>query len=173
MANLFDDGPATIMELLAAVIGAKQGSNIASTANIGQSLVLAQFFSNRARGILARLTRTKQHSFCDAAIDPKLYQELLRKQVTSPRQGRERARYVESYILTAPDAFYEELTSRHSPAEEEVEVTGSCSGRAPAPQTRGNPMLETPAEAPAPEVAEATGPVSPSSRDGSRFPRTS
>jgi hypothetical protein len=109
VANLFDDGPSTIMELLAAVIGAKQGSNIASTANIGQSLVLAQFFSNRARNFLRFMTADKATQLLrDAAMDPKLYQELLRKQVTSPRQGRERARYVESYILTAPDAFYED-----------------------------------------------------------------
>jgi hypothetical protein len=169
VANLFDDGPATIMELLAAVIGAKQGSNIASTANIGQSLVLAQFFSNRARGILARLTSDKATQLLrDAATDPKLYQELLRKQVTSPRQGRERARYVESYILTAPDAFYEELVEQIPiPAEEEVEVTLPPQARVapPAPRTRGVPMLETPAEAPAPEAAAPTGPASASSRE--------
>ena len=169
VADLFDDGPATIMELLAAVIGAKQGSNIASTANIGQSLVLAQFFSNRARGILARLTSDKATQLLrDAAIDPKLYQELLRKQVTSPRQGRERARYVESYILTAPDAFYEELVEQiPTPTEEEVEVTIPPQARVapPAPQTRGVPGMGAGTAAPAPEAAAPTGPTSASSRE--------
>ena len=171
VANLFDDGPATIMELLAAVIGAKQGSNIASTANIGQSLVLAQFFSNRARGILARLTSDKATQLLrDAATDPKLYQELLRKQVTSPRQGRERARYVEGYILTAPDAFYEELVEQiPAPApEEDVEVTLPPQARVapPAPPTRGVPGMGAGASAPGPQPAAApAGPPSPSSRE--------
>ncbi len=52
--------------------------------------------------------------------------------------------------------------------EEDVEVTLPPQARVapPAPQTRGVPMLETPAEAPAPEVAETpTGPASPSSRE--------
>jgi len=169
VADLFDDGPATIMELLAAVIGAKQGSNIASTANIGQSLVLAQFFSNRARNFLRFMTADKATQLLrDAAVDPKLYQELLRKQVTSPRQGRERARYVESYILTAPDAFYEELVEQiPTSAEEEVEVTIPPQARVapPAPQTRGVPGMGAETAAPAPEAAAPTGPVSPSSRE--------
>ena len=168
VANLFEDGPSTIMELLAAVIGAKQGSNIASTANIGQSLVLAQFFSNRARAALARLTSDKATQLLrDAAMDPKLYQELLRKQVTSPRQGRERARYVESYILTAPDAFYEELVEQIPTPAEEVEVAIPPQARVapPAPQTRGVPGMEAGTEAPAPEAAVPTGPVSASSRE--------
>jgi hypothetical protein len=169
VANLFDDGPSTIMELLAAVIGAKQGSNIASTANIGQSLVLAQFFSNRARNFLRFMTADKATQLLrDAAMDPKLYQELLRKQVTSPRQGRERARYVESYILTAPDAFYEELVEQiPTPTEEEVEVTLPPQARVapPAPQTRGVPGMGAETAAPAPEAAAPTGPVSPSSRE--------
>lgn len=168
VAQLFDDGPATIMELLASVVGAKQGSNLASAADIGQSLVLAQFFSNRARRWLTRITSDKAGQLLkDAATDPKLYQALLRKNVDANNASSIRdARYIESYLAASGQLQAEEAMDLDEPTDRELQFApfeASTRGprrTPPAPPTRGVPGLTEPA-APAPAApAVAQGPSS-------------
>lgn len=156
VGQLFDDGPATIMELAAAVVGAKQGSNIASAADIGQTLVLAQFFSNRARRWLATITSDKAGRLLkDAATDPELYKALLSKSV-DPAENIKSARYIESYLVEPLSSQLDETIREVIPTEETEETLvvppqASVPRTVPAaPQTRGVPGLTEPAGAGAP-----------------------
>lgn len=170
VAKLFDDGPSTIMELLASVVGAKQGSNLASVADIGQSLVLAQFFSNRARRWLTKVTSDKAAQLLkDAATDPQLYQALLRKNV-APADNIKAARYIESYLAATGQLQAEEAMDLDEPTDRELQFAPfEASTRGPrrtpsAPPTRGVPGLGT--EQPAPAApAVAQGPTGQSSRE--------
>ena len=170
VAKLFDDGPSTIMELIASVLGAKQGSNLASVADIGQSLVLAQFFSNRARKWLTKITSDKATQLLkDAATDPQLYQALLRKNV-APAENIKAARYIESYLFATGQLQAEEAMDLGEPTDRELQFAPfEASTRGPrrtpsAPPTRGVPGLGT--EQPAPAApAVAQGPTGQSSRE--------
>ena len=153
VGKLFDDGPSTVMELLAALVGAKQGSNLAAAADIGQTLVLAQFFSNRARRWLTRITSEKAGQLLkDAATDPQLYQALLRKDV-SPANNIESARYIESYLFATGQLEAEEAVTQLSDEPTEIEETivappqASARTVPAAPQTRGVAGLTEPAGA--------------------------
>lgn len=101
VAQLFEDGPATVMQLAAALIGAKSGQRAAGN-GLGSSLVLAQFMSNRARTALANLTSDEAARIMrDAATDPDLYRALLTKDVTDRPELRQRAQYLESWLLAS------------------------------------------------------------------------
>lgn len=98
VTKLFEDGPSSLLELGATIIGAKQGQNLAG-AGLGSSLVLASYMTNRARRILSNLTSDQAAKIMtDAATDPKLYRALLTKSVQRPASGREQAKYLESYL---------------------------------------------------------------------------
>jgi hypothetical protein len=158
------------MELLASVVGAKQGSNLASVADIGQSLVLAQFFSNRARRWLTKVTSDKAAQLLkDATTDPQLYQALLRKNV-APADNIKAARYIESYLAATGQLQAEEAMDLDEPTDQELQFAPfEASTRGPrrtpsAPPTRGVPGLGS--EQPAPAApAVAQGPTGQSSRD--------
>lgn len=99
--RLFTDGPASILDLGAALMGAKSGQRIAGN-GMGSALVLAQYMSNRARRTLANLTSDEAARLMnDAATDPKLYRALLTKELVSPRADRQSAQYVESWLLAS------------------------------------------------------------------------
>jgi hypothetical protein len=101
LASLFEDGPATLMQLVATLIGVKQGQALAG-GGLGSSLVLAQFMSNRARGILARWTSDEAAKLMrDAVTDPKLYRTLMTKEISSNRAAKEQAQYLESWLLAS------------------------------------------------------------------------
>jgi len=103
VAQLFEDGPATIMQLAATLAGAKSGQHIAGR-GMGSSLVLAHFMSNRARRSLASLTSDEaQRLMEDAVTDSELYKALLTKDL-SEYGLKESARYLESWLLAS--AFY-------------------------------------------------------------------
>ena len=91
--RLFEDGPANVMQLLAALVGAKSGQRVAGH-GMGSSLVLAQFFSNKMRNALATVTADKATEIMVAAHrDPKLYAALLTGPTASAR-AQERASQV-------------------------------------------------------------------------------
>lgn len=100
VAQLFEDGPASAMQLVAALMGAQSGQRIAGS-GMGSSLVLAQFMSNKARRFLARMTSDEAARLMkDAATDPDLYRAMLTKNVSGGR-ARQDAAYLESWILAA------------------------------------------------------------------------
>lgn len=99
--ELFEDGPATILQLVATLTGAKSGQRMAGQ-GLGSSLVLAQFMSNKARGTLANLTSDEAGRLMeDAATDPKLYKALLTKSVLGAKAMKENAQYLESWLLAS------------------------------------------------------------------------
>jgi hypothetical protein len=99
--QLFEDGPASLLQLGAALLGAKSGQRMAGR-GMGSSLVLAQFMSNRARKILANLTSDEaERLMMDAATDPKLYKALLTKELIEPNRERQSAQYLESWLLAS------------------------------------------------------------------------
>jgi hypothetical protein len=98
--QLFEDGPASIMQLAAALVGAKQGQAIAGN-GMGSSLVMAQYMSNRARRILAGLTSNEAERLMkEAATDPVLYRAMLTKNL-SGGNARQDAAYLESWFLAS------------------------------------------------------------------------
>jgi hypothetical protein len=100
VAQLFEDGPANVMQLAAALIGAKQGQAIAGR-GMGSSLVLAQFMSNRARRVLASMTSDQAARLMkDAATDPELYRAMLTRSVSTPT-ARQQAAYLESWLIAS------------------------------------------------------------------------
>ena len=99
--NLFEDGPASILQLVAAISGAKSGQRMAGQ-GMGSSLVLAQFMSNKARSTLASLTSNEAERLMkDAVTDPELYKALLTRKLESQAAMRERAAYLESWLLAS------------------------------------------------------------------------
>jgi hypothetical protein len=99
--RLFEDGPATILQLAATLAGAKSGQRMAGR-GLGSSLVLAQFMSNRARQTLANLTSNEAERLMeDAVTDPKLYRALLTRGTADRPQMRENAQYLESWLLAS------------------------------------------------------------------------
>lgn len=101
VANLFEDGPATVLQLVAALAGAKSGQRMAGN-GIGSSLVLAQFMSNKARNTLSSLTANEaERLMTDAATDPKLYRALLTRPTIGRDKARERAAYLESWLMAS------------------------------------------------------------------------
>lgn len=98
--QLMEDGPATILQLAATLAGAKSGQRMAGR-GLGSSLVLAQYMSNRARNTLASLTSNQAEQLLeDAVTDPKLYQALLTKSLVE-RNIKQRAQYLESWLLAS------------------------------------------------------------------------
>jgi len=97
--NLFEDGPASILQLAATLAGAKSGQRMAGK-GLGSSLVLAQFMSNKARNTLARLTSNEaERLMMDAVNDPQLYSALLTRSTLGQQQMRTRAAYLESWLM--------------------------------------------------------------------------
>jgi hypothetical protein len=97
---LFEDGPSSLMELAAALVGSKQGQAI-SGGGLGSSLVMAQYMSNRARRLLSGFTSNEAAELMkNAATDPILYRAMLRKDVNGA-VARQDAAYLESWILAS------------------------------------------------------------------------
>lgn len=98
--QLFEDGPASVLQLVAALAGAKSGQRMAGR-GMGSSLVMAQFMSNKARNTLANLTSDQaEQLMADAVTDPELYKALLTKTIVA-RDIRQRAQYLESWLLAS------------------------------------------------------------------------
>jgi hypothetical protein len=100
VASLYEDGPASVLQLVAALAGSKSGQRI-SGGGLGSSLVMAQYMSNRARQTLARMTSNEAERLMrDAATDPVLYRAMLTKSLAG-KTARADAQYLESWILAS------------------------------------------------------------------------
>lgn len=101
VAQLFEDGPGTLLQLGAALIGAKGGQRIAGQ-GLGSSLVMAQFASNRMRSMLARFTADKATEIMIRAhSDPELYAALLVGPTSSKRQQDRAADVLSAWLIPA------------------------------------------------------------------------
>ena len=101
VSALFEDGPANLLQLAAALAGAKGGQRMAGQ-GLGSSLVLAQYMSNKARGALARLTSDEAARLMrDAATDPDLYRAILTTSTVGRSVARNRATYLEAWLLSS------------------------------------------------------------------------
>ena len=201
MKRLFEDGPASLLELAAVLVGTGQAALIGDATNVGGSLVLAQFMANRARALLSSFTGEQAAKLmADAATDPELYSVLLLKDVAPRRKLIEGARYLQSYLYSAPFSALGELEEGEerplAPADplfidEQVSVPAAAPvGQMtasqqmlrripPAPSTRGVPGLggpanevaAAPAMAPPPSaVAQGQGPSESSQMMARLFP---
>jgi len=84
VAQLYEDGPADILQLIATIVGAKHGQKVAGR-GMGSSLVLAGWFAKKARVMLEKLTTNQARVIlARAQTDPVLYGKLL----TTPTSER-------------------------------------------------------------------------------------
>jgi hypothetical protein len=110
LQTIFNDGPNSLAELVAAIAGAKSGQKLAG-GGIGASLVVAQFMSNRARRLLSTVFGEQATQLLnDAATDPQLYAALLRTRNASVPQQRQAAKTIEAWLfqnIADPDGHEE------------------------------------------------------------------
>jgi hypothetical protein len=86
VAQLFEDGPATFLQLAATLVGAKGGQRAAG-GGLGSSMVLAGFMAKKARDNLARITSDKAIELMNQAVtDKNLYAALLTKPTDGPKK---------------------------------------------------------------------------------------
>lgn len=77
VAKLFEDGPSTIMELGAVLLGAKSGQRLAE-GGIGSSMVMASYGANKWRGFLGKFTSDQAERLMREAVqDPEKFKALL------------------------------------------------------------------------------------------------
>jgi hypothetical protein len=77
VAQLFEDGPSTIMELGAVLLGAKSGQRLAE-GGIGSSMVMASYGANKWRGFLGKFTSDQAERLMREAVrDPEKFKALL------------------------------------------------------------------------------------------------
>jgi len=99
VSEIFEDGPASLLQLGAAIIGSNSGQRF-SSGGIGSGLVLAQYMSNKTRGLLSKITSDQAAKLMNDAIqDPELYSAMLLKKNAPREKLQEGARYVESWLL--------------------------------------------------------------------------
>lgn len=101
LKQTLEDGPATMMQLMATLVGAKWGSHISQIGpggGMGSSLVLAQFGSQRARRWLSTFFRDEASDVLIAATKNKeLYAALLTKSTASTREQEKAARVIAAW----------------------------------------------------------------------------
>jgi hypothetical protein len=99
VAELYEDGPSNILSLLATLVGAKHGQKVAGR-GMGSSLVLAQYFANKARGILGHFTTEgASELLIKAQTDPELYARLLVKADARPQVQLESGQFLHAYLF--------------------------------------------------------------------------
>jgi hypothetical protein len=119
VSDLFEDGPANLMQLGAALLGAKSGQRMAGR-GLGSSLVLASFMSRKAKDTLGRLTSDRAEQLMrDAVADPKLFSALLVGPTSAPRKRREAARVINAWVAaTYPDTEADDFSDAQRAAIE-------------------------------------------------------
>jgi len=97
---LYEDGPADILQLLATIVGAKHGQNVAGR-GMGSSLVLAGWFAKKARTVLEKLTTNQARVILsDVQTDPELYAKLLTMPTDDVASQVEAVQYLKVYLAT-------------------------------------------------------------------------
>ncbi len=127
--RLFEDGPSTLMELLAAMQGSRAGTDAARAVG-GNPLLLAGFFTNRARNFIARLTSDKATELMIQAVrDPVLYRHLLLKPNASAAEQNAVFQQLNSWLLALDTQTEEEEERREElrRLREEVEAAQQMS----------------------------------------------
>ncbi len=98
VSQLYEDGPSNILQLFATLVGAKHGQRIAGR-GMGSSLVLAQYFANKARGLLSLVTTEQATALLTRAqTDGELYAHLLTKPNVKPVVQIQSAQFINAYL---------------------------------------------------------------------------
>lgn len=101
LRQTLEEGPATFMQLMATLVGAKWGthlSKIGPGGGMGSSLVMSQFMSQRARRLLATRFRDDASDLLIAATkDRKLYAALLTKTTAKAAEQDKAARVIAAW----------------------------------------------------------------------------
>lgn len=109
LENLIEEGPTTIMQLFATLVGAKSGQRVAGH-GMGSSLVLAGFFAKRARGVLGSVFGDKAQKILVAAHrDPELYAALLVKPTDTAKKQERAARVINAWLYPGAEFAAEDL----------------------------------------------------------------
>jgi hypothetical protein len=108
VAQLYDDAPSALVQLLASLIGASGGQRASQMGpgggGIGSSLVLAQFMSKHARREVEQLTSGRaMELLTDAATDKDLYAALLVGRTDPVHTQRAAAQRLDAWILGTAD----------------------------------------------------------------------
>ena len=108
--KLFDDRANNLLQLGAVLTGTAAADRIADFFSVGGGLVLPQFMANRAREMLDNMTGNQAaRLMADAVTDAELYKVLLLTDVAPRRKLIEGARYLQSYLYSAPFSALGEL----------------------------------------------------------------
>lgn len=113
VAQLYEDGPADILNLIATMLGAKHGQNVAGK-GMGSSLVLAGWFAKQARKVLEGLTTNQARIILsDAASNTPESRALFAKLLTSPTDElatqNEAAQFLKAYLANIAQRQAKEL----------------------------------------------------------------
>lgn len=114
IAQVFEDGPSHLMELLATLIGVREGHRLGKGTGASQ-MVLSGFLAKRARAALGVLTRDlAEEIMIEAHRNPELYSALLTRVTDPVADQRRAARILNAYLPyvaseTALDTGLEEL----------------------------------------------------------------
>ncbi|MHC4193452.1 MAG: hypothetical protein ACYSP9_04670 [Planctomycetota bacterium] len=93
-AGILEDALSTPVEFLARIVGARTGGNIGQ--DMGSQLVLAGFFSRKARERLQNLTVSKAELLLIQAVsDPVLFRSLLTSSTATPAVQQKAAKEIE------------------------------------------------------------------------------
>jgi hypothetical protein len=85
VTKLYEDGPSSVLELVATWFGAQRGQAIAS-GGMGSSMVMAGWFAKSMRTVLNNMTTGKAMQLLrDATTDKELYAALMTDPRAAPR----------------------------------------------------------------------------------------
>jgi len=149
LSDMFADGPATLMELAAAISGAKWGQAASGAGpgptGIGSSLVLAQFGSRTTRRLLSTVfddasTRILREASEPTARGRELYQALLTTPTASVREQERAAGVILGYLYPGAAVGAQEIGEVLSEPENRQELMG-VTRQAPRELLR-SPLLE-------------------------------
>lgn len=120
VTQLYEDGPADILQLLATLVGAKHGQNVAGR-GMGSSLVLAGWFARKARKMLENLTTNQaRRLLADAVTDKELFARLLTTPTHEKVFQEEAAQYLKAYLAQVAQRGAREVKEEQGPTPEEA-----------------------------------------------------
>jgi hypothetical protein len=131
--DLFADGPATLMQLAAAISGAKWGQAASAAGpgptGIGSSLVLAQFGSRTMRRALSSIFDDASYKLLVAASQPtadgrKLYQAMLTTPLSTVKQQEKAGSVILGYIYPGAAQGAQDIKEVLSQPENREELMG-------------------------------------------------
>ena len=119
VAQLYEDGPADILQLLATMVGAKHGQKVAGR-GMGSSLVLAGWFAKKARNVLMKLTTNQARLIlARAQTDPELYAKLLTMPTSERIFQDEATQYLKVFLANVAQRTAREAKQAEEPSTKE------------------------------------------------------